>query len=174
MKGVTLIGMPGAGKSAIGKRVAKKINWNFVDLDVLILETQGMHHHEIMTTRGEQTLMDIEQELTLELNLEKTIFSPGGSIVYSKKAMDKLKRDTRVIYLAVPLEQIKKHLGENINRNGIIGLKDKGIEGLFAERVPLYEAFADLTIECAGENLQEKVEKVFLVIKKLMQAQSEG
>jgi shikimate kinase len=173
MKGITLIGMPGSGKSAIGKRVAPRLGFKFIDLDELILQTQGIYHHDYMMQKGEPALVELENNLTLGLNLEDTIFSPGGSIIYSKNAMDKLKKETLLVYLSVSLEQVKKHLGDKINRNGIIGLAAKGIEGLYKERTPLYEKFADIIIDCIGSNLEEKVEQVHQILKKQFNAFSQ-
>ncbi len=165
MKGLTFIGMPGAGKSAVGKRIAQRLGMKFIDLDDYILETQGMSHHEIMVQKGEPALIKLEDDLTLGLNLADTIFSPGGSIVYSKKAMEKLKKETIIVYLVVPLEIVKRNSGDKINRNGIIGLAGKGIEGLYNERTPLYDACADIKVDCQETDLREKVEKVYKIIK---------
>jgi len=165
MKGIAFIGMPGAGKSVVGKKLSIQIGWKFIDLDDYILETQKTHHHDFMMANGEQALMDLENELTLSLDLADTIFSPPGSIVYSRQAMDKIKKDTFVVYIKVSLEEVKKHLGDKINRNGIIGLREKGIEGLFKERTPLYEAYADLILDTQGLDLEVKIKKTFEELK---------
>ena len=62
MKGVTFIGMAGVGKSAVGKILAEKIAWKFIDLDKYILEKQGITHHEYMKKFGEQALSDLERD----------------------------------------------------------------------------------------------------------------
>lgn len=150
MKGITLIGMPGSGKSTVGKLLANRLNLNFVDLDLLIKEKTGKTHQEILKEKGEQDFIRLEEALTLPLNLDKTVFSPGGSIIYSPAAMAKLMRETNIFYLNLPLEEIKKRLGENIDYRGIVGLKEKGIEGLFEERVPVYQSCAHHTLDCYG------------------------
>lgn len=160
MKGITLIGMPGAGKSTIGKLLAKKLGYKFVDLDFLIKEKEGRSHADILEKDGVEALLGVEEKHTLDLDLDKIVFSPGGSIIYSPEAMEKLKDETRIIYLELPLGDIKKRLGKNIETRGIVGLKEKGPENLFQERTPLYESFADHIIHCA--NLEDKkiVEKI--------------
>ncbi|MBI4992478.1 MAG: shikimate kinase [Candidatus Harrisonbacteria bacterium] len=150
MKGVTLIGMPGSGKSTVGKLLASRLNLNFVDLDLLIKEKTGKTHQEILEKSGDKELLKLEEQYTLQLNFANTVFSPGGSIIYSPAAMAKLIRETNIFYLNLPLEEIKKRLGENIDYRGIVGLKEKGIEGLFEERVPAYQSCAHYTLDCHG------------------------
>ena len=149
MKGITLIGMPGTGKSTIGKQLAKQIGYYFLDLDILIKEKEGRSHADILKKDGEAKLLKLENDYTLGLDLEKTVFSPGGSIIYSEPAMQKLKKETTIIYLAMPLLKIQNRLGSGMNQRGIVGLKEKGIKKLFMEREPLYASFAHHTIDCA-------------------------
>src|SRR3989344_8595530 len=114
MNGITLIGMPGSGKSTVGKILAEKLSYQFIDLDKLILEKEGKSHDRILAEKGEQALKKTEERLTLELNIAKTIFAPGGSIVYSYPAMEKLAKESQIFYLYLPLEEIKKRLGGKI------------------------------------------------------------
>lgn len=150
MKSVTLIGMPGSGKSTIGELLANKLIWNFIDLDILIKEKEGRSHKKIIKVDGEKNFLKLEEKYALNLNLDKTIFSPGGSIIYSLPAMEKLQRETRIIYLTLPLEEIKKRLGRGIATRGIIGLKERGLTKLFDERDILYKNFSNQTINCSG------------------------
>src|SRR3972149_6935474 len=150
MKGITLIGMPGVGKSTIGRLLAEKIGFSFVDLDNLIRDREGRTHAQIAQEKGDSELSRLEEFYTLGLNLEKTVFSPGGSIVYLPKAMEKLRRETLVIYLSAPIDVIRKNLGDRIDERGIVGLKEKGLGGIFSERAPLYEKFAHQSINCVG------------------------
>jgi len=160
MRGITFIGMAGCGKSAMGKRIAPLLGWKFVDLDLLILEKQGISHHEYMKIHGEEGLKALEEKYTLELDLQNTIFAPPGSIIYSQKSMDKVKRESTVIYIQAPPEVIAQHLGDNLHKNGIIGLEEKGLAGVMAERTPLYEKYADLTFVSDIQTREEMVEKI--------------
>jgi len=152
--------MPGSGKSTIGRLVARRLNWNFVDLDDVIKEKDGKSHAEILEFDGEKTLLAREEAHTLGLVFSNLVFSPGGSIIYSPKAMEKLRSETRVIYLALPLPEIKKRLGKKINDRGIVGLAKKGIEGLFKERAPQYKAAAHHTVDCLNLRKQEIVKRI--------------
>lgn len=159
-KGITLIGMPGAGKSTVGKLLAKKIGYDFLDLDILIKEKEGRGHAEIVKEKGDAELMRLEELHTLGLDLNKTVFSPGGSIVYSAAAMEKLRAETKIIYLELPLSEIKRRLGKSANDRGIVGLAEKGLDGLYGERAPLYEKFAHHTINCRQIPSVEVAEKI--------------
>jgi shikimate kinase len=163
VKGITLIGMSGSGKSTIGKLLALELGYHFVDLDDLIKEKEGRSHAEILDEKGEDELLHLEEKYTLELNLMKTVFSPGGSIIYSAMAMEKLRRETTVIYLDLPLEIIKERLGNDVNCRGIVGLKEKGIAQLFSERVPLYQSCAHYVINCSGRSIKEIIEEICLL-----------
>lgn len=161
MKGITLIGMPGAGKSTVGKMLAEQLGWKFVDLDILIKEKEGRSHADILEKDGEARLLDLENQYTLALNLEKAVFSPGGSIIYSPAAMEKLKNDTAIFYLEMPLDKIKKRLGPRPDKRGIVGLKEKGLAKLFEERAPLYRKLAHHIIDCS-EIGDKKIANVIL------------
>lgn len=152
MRGITLIGMPGAGKSTVGKILAKKLNYNFVDLDILIKEKEDCNHADILEKDGMDALLRAEEKYTLGLDFAKTVFSPGGSIIYSPKAMEKLKSDTTIFYLEMPIGKIRKCLGSGLEKRGIVGLKEKGLDELFSERTPLYQSFAHHTIDCSKMN----------------------
>jgi shikimate kinase len=150
MKGVALIGMPGSGKSTVGRLLAQKLGWQFIDLDVLIKEKSGRSHSEILKQDGERALLILEEKYTLDANLEDTVFSPGGSIIYSKAAIEKLKNDTRIFYLDLPFREIVTRLGEGVQDRGIVGLQSKTLEELFEERTAQYRLAAHHVFDCHG------------------------
>jgi len=77
MNGITLIGMAGAGKSAVGRSMAELLGWQFWDLDKIILERQGISHHEYMKRNGEQALSRLEEQYAMSLDLQKCHFCPA-------------------------------------------------------------------------------------------------
>jgi len=165
-KGLTFIGMPSSGKSATGKALKDKLKCAYVDLDILIFEKEGIHHHQILKEKGEKILKELEEKYTLELDFDNLIFAPPGSIIFSESAMEKIKKESFVIYLNVSEEEIKRRLGDNLYKDGIIGLETKGLNNVICERVPLYEKYADLCIDTNGLKVNEVVEKVFEIISK--------
>jgi shikimate kinase len=167
MKGITFIGMAGVGKSAIGRIVAPMIGWRFIDMDKLILEKQGITHHEYMKRNGGKALVQLEEAYTMELDLTDTVFAPPGSVVYSLKSMEKIKRESIVVYLEAEPEIILKHLGDKLYKNGIVGLEKKGLQGVMAERIPLYKKYADFTFS-SGDQSKEDMARI--VIEGLVKA----
>lgn len=144
---VTLIGMAGVGKSVIGKELAKRLNYTFLDVDKIIEEKTKLKLQQIIDKFGEDKFLNIEEKTILELGkFDNCIISPGGSVVYSVEAMKFLKKNSVIIFLDLPLKSIKNQIS-NISTRGIVGLKKKGLEALFNERVILYKKYADITIK---------------------------
>lgn len=150
MKSITLIGMPGSGKSTIGRLLARRLKVRFIDLDELIHEKEKKSHSQILKENGEKELLKLEEIYTLGLDFSSLVFSPGGSIVYSPKAMEKIKKESKIIYLELPFSEIKNRLGRHAATRGIVRLTEKGLKGLFEERTPLYQSFAYHIINCNG------------------------
>jgi shikimate kinase len=165
MKGITLIGMAGVGKSAVGQIMAGVLDWQFWDLDKVILGRQGMSHHEYMKRNGEQALSLLEEQYALSLDLQNSVFAPPGSMVYSPKAMQKIKADSVVVYLEARPETIAERLGERLYKNGIIGLEKKGLTGVMAERIPLYEKYADFTIHSGNQTKEDMAKKIIAALQ---------
>jgi shikimate kinase len=157
---ITFIGMAGAGKSTVGKRIAKRLGYDFIDIDDVIEAKTGMKLQQIIDRMGDEKFIEIEEKVVLELdNLKNHVFSPGGSIIYSQAAMDFLKRNSTVIFLDVPFRVIDARLRNRTNR-GIIGLKDKPLEALFKERLILYKKYADITVPLQERIDDEKINRI--------------
>ena len=170
---VTLIGMPGVGKSTIGRLLADRLGFGFVDLDVLIHQQEGVGHSDILKEKGEEALLKLEEDYALKLDfiaavnksaVRGLVFSPGGSIIYSEKAMAKLHSETTILFLDLPFLEIKKRLGNKAEHRGIVGLSKKTLEDIFKERLPMYRLAADHTINCVGLADEEVVEKIRVVL----------
>lgn len=143
---ITLIGMPGAGKSSVGKRLARALGYRFIDTDALIVSAASTGLQSIVDEKGDAALIDIEEQCTLSMVLhDNCIIATGGSVVYSEKAMSFLKARTTVIYLDVTFEMIARRLS-NIDTRGVVGLKGKTLHELYLERSRLYTKYADVTI----------------------------
>ena len=156
--------MPASGKSTVGVLLAKSLKCQFVDSDLEIQRRESALLREILTSRGFLELRAIEEEVLLSIPLESSVLATGGSAIYSKKAMKRLKAETFVVYLKTPLELIKSRVGDFIRR-GIAAPENATIESLAAERVNLYEKYADLEL-CTSEKTpstisEEIVEKLF-------------
>lgn len=154
-----LIGMPGAGKSTVGVVLAKKLGYAFVDADLVIQSREGKLLHEIISERGVDGFWQVEESVGESIEVKRTVVATGGSAVYGAKAMAHYKQIGAVIYLSLPFEAIRERLGD-LDERGVTLRKGQDLAGLYEERVPLYEKYADYTVECEGLSIREIVEKI--------------
>jgi len=139
---VALIGMPSSGKSSVGVILAKIIAYNFVDTDILIQNRMSMTLQEIVNRYGYLKLREIEAEVILSLRVKDCVIATGGSVVYSADAMSYLKKISRIVYLRVSFNEMKRRLGDYSSR-GLAKPIDQTIEEMFNERSELYERYKD-------------------------------
>lgn len=160
---ITLIGMAGVGKSTIGRALAKRLGCTFIDVDSLIKEKTCMSLQALIDTRGDSALIRLEEEAVLSLELRRdSIISPGGSVVYSEKAMNFLKENSTIIFLDAPFRRIIKRI-RNPGKRGLVGFKDRSLRELFEERLVLYRKYADITVRVEGrENVSDVVDRILL------------
>jgi shikimate kinase len=156
---VTLIGMPGAGKSTIGIILAKYLTFGFIDTDVLIQINQQKSLQEIMDESDYLNLRKIEEHEILKINIQKHVISTGGSAVYSQKAMQHLKEMSKIIFLHVDFDEIRRRI-HNFDQRGIAKRKDQTFRELFEERKILYEQYSDLSIDCKNLDQEQIAEMI--------------
>jgi len=144
---LTLIGMPGAGKSTIGIILAKNLSLGFMDTDVLIQINQQMPLQQIIDESDHLNLRVIEEKEILKINIENHVIATGGSVVYSEKAMAHLQNISTIIFLDVNFEKIRKRIN-NFATRGIAKAKNQTFKDLFEERQILYKKYAEMTINC--------------------------
>ena len=156
---ITLIGMPGSGKSTIGVVLAKAAGYAFVDSDLEIQSHMGMRLFEIIEQEGMDGFGQIEEEVNLALNPTKTIIATGGSAIYGSKAMRHFKEIGKVIYLNLPYEEIGQRLGD-LNERGVAVRPEQSLRDLYNERVPLYEMYADITVDCYHKDIKDIVAQI--------------
>ncbi len=157
MENITLIGMPGAGKSTVGIILAKLISLNFFDTDLLIQINAGENLQSILDREGHMKLRDIEEEQVLKINIERSVIATGGSVPYSEKAMDHLKSLSIVVYLSVGVEEVKNRI-HNFSTRGIAKAPHQSFEDLFLEREVLYKKHADITVDTEQASQEEIAE----------------
>ena len=146
----TLIGMPGSGKSCMGKAVASKLKIRNIDSDTLIERNEGKKLWQIMEEIGTEGFKKLEEQTLLNFNADNCILSTGGSAVYYDAAMKHLKSLGKVIYLKVDLHVIKERLGD-FSKRGIVLKPGQTIDDLYNERCALYEKYADIVVNCSGK-----------------------
>ena len=156
---IILIGMPGAGKSTVGVVLAKALGMQFIDTDILIQERAGRMLQEILDTDGPDVFRRIEEEVILSLHPHHAVIATGGSVVLSGDAMAHLKSVGSIVYLEISYAEMAGRL-KNITTRGIFLLPGQNLRGMYDERVPLYERYADLTVACMGGDLESVVGSV--------------
>ena len=157
---IILIGMPGSGKSTLGVLLAKYSGYSFVDLDLIITKKTGKKLQKILDQDGYDAFLKIENQVGKELDCEKTVVATGGSMVLSAEGMEHLKKIGTVVYINVPIDEIIRRV-TNVATRGI-ALKDgETLNDVFKERTPLYEKYADVTVDFENaSNLEETVDKI--------------
>jgi len=158
MKNIIIIGMPGAGKSTVGVILAKTLGMNFTDTDIVIQETSGRLLQEIIDTEGPESFLKTEENAILSLQGQNAVIATGGSVVFSGRAMEHLKRDGVVLYLAISFEEMARRLN-NITTRGIVLVAGQSLRDMYNQRIPLYEKYADITIGCSGDDFENVVAK---------------
>ncbi len=162
---LTLIGMPGAGKSTIGIILAKVLSFGFIDTDILIQINRQKSLQQIIDESDHLNLRKIEEEEILKINVENHVIATGGSAVYSDKAMNYLKAISTIIFLKVGYGEITKRI-HNFNTRGIARSKDQTFRDLYNERQVLYNRYAELTIDCNTLDQEEIVEGISKILCK--------
>jgi shikimate kinase len=151
---ISLIGMPGAGKSTTGIILAKCLSYGFIDTDILIQINRQKSLQQIINESDYLNLRKIEEEEILKLNIENHVIATGGSAVYSEKAMSHLITISKIIFLKVSFEEIEKRI-HNFTTRGIAKAEDQSFMELYKERQVLYNTYAELTIDCTNIDQEE-------------------
>ena len=165
MENIVLIGMPGVGKSTVGVVLAKVLGYHFIYADLLIQKKMNMVLSEIIKREGTDGFMKIENEVNASIETDRTVIATGGSVVYCEEAMEHLKSIGTVIYLRLSLESLSKRLGNLVGR-GVVLKKGQTLEHLYDERTPLYEKYADLTIDEENQELEDTLQTILNCYKK--------
>ena len=159
MKNVVLIGMPGSGKSTVGVVLAKKLGYRFLDSDLVIQETCGTLLYQLIEEKGEAGFLMLENEINASIIADHTVIATGGSAVYGKDAMSHFCKMGQIVYLKLPYEELKERLGD-LHERGVVLKEGYTLLDLYEERVPLYERYAGVVIECSGKSIRQVVEEI--------------
>ena len=153
-KNVTLIGMPGAGKSTVGVVLAKILGYEFIDSDLEIQRQEGRLLWQIIESEGIEGFWKVEERVNAALNVDKTVIATGGSVIYGPKAMEHLREISAVVYLRHDYETIAGRLGDLAER-GVTLPDGWTLLDLYNERTPLYEKYAHVVFDSNADNIRE-------------------
>lgn len=164
-KNIILCGMPGVGKSTIGRQVAEKLKWDFLDTDLLIVEQYSIQTgmklscREITWKEGETTFRQLEHQAIASLiSHQNQVIALGGGVVLREDNVALLKTIGLLVYVTDEKEKIKQQLFQN----GIPAYIDKSnpldsFEKLFEYRTKIYENIAQHTIDKAHMRHEEVI-----------------
>lgn len=156
---ISLIGMPGAGKSAVGVRVAEILGWAHVDTDYLIEATYGVRLQHIVDALDKEQFLDVEAAVIGAMRVQRAVISTGGSVVYRAETMRWLASLGPVIHLKAPLPLLLERIARNPER-GIAFAPGQTIEDLFQEREALYRQWSAHSVSVAGLSIDQCAEAV--------------
>ena len=160
MENITLIGMPGAGKSTVGIVLAKVLGYDFIDSDLLIQKEEGKLLWQIDGFNA------IEERVNSQIDVTHSVIATGGSVIYGPKAMEHLRSISTVVYLKVSYRTLQKRLGD-LNKRGVVLKSGQTLLDLYKERVPLYEQYAHRTVYVGSRTVQQAVEEIVNALKEL-------
>ena len=158
---IILIGMPGAGKSTLGIVLAKIMNKSFIDADLIIQNQMDKTLQKIIDSLGPDGFIDVENQILSEITAENTFIATGGSAVYSDAAMNHLREIGTVVYLKISYETLLSRLSDFSERGVVLkGGMGMSVRDLYDERRPLYEKYADITVDVNDLSITAAARKV--------------
>ncbi len=163
---IVLIGMPGAGKSTLGIVLAKILNKNFVDADLVIQSQCDKTLQKIIDAMGPEGFIEVENQVLQSIAADNSVIATGGSAVYSEQAMEHLASIGRVVYLKISYEQLKSRL-HDLQERGVVlkGGIGMSLRELYDERKPLYEQYAEVTVDVDDLSITAAARKVADALK---------
>ena len=163
---VSLIGMPGAGKSTVGVLLAKRLGYGFLDTDLLLQRQEGALLQTILDRLGNEQFLDTEAEVIAALDCRNTVIAPGGSVVLRELGAKRLKELGPVILLDLPCEAVARRLG-NLATRGVTLAPDQTLGELYDYRRPFYQKYADFTVNADQPYVEDTVELALAVLRQL-------
>ncbi|BDF66080.1 shikimate kinase [Oscillospiraceae bacterium] len=166
MRNVSLIGMPGSGKSTVGVLLAKELGFSFVDTDLLIQRQEGALLQSVLDRLGTERFLDTEAEVIAALDCQRTVIAPGGSAVLRDLGARRLKELGPVLYLKLPCAALERRLGDLASR-GVTLAPGQTLQDLYDYRAPYYEKYADLVIDADQPRLEDTVALALSALRQL-------
>lgn len=161
-KSLILIGMPGCGKSTLGKMAASYLSIGFVDMDKYIEEKTGLTIPQLFK-KGEDYFRDRESEAAGDMSLlPSSIISTGGGIVKRRENMERLQKNGIIVFIDRKVEDIMKDM--DAQGRPLLKKNPKAIYELYKERYSLYKQYSDYIIE-NSDSLEEMADKIVHIYK---------
>ncbi|MDQ6738739.1 MAG: shikimate kinase [Gemmatimonadota bacterium] len=164
MKHLVLVGLPGVGKSTVGRELARRLGRSFVDLDLCVERSFGKSVVRVFAEDGEPAFRDAEAAATLAVGAQPpAVISPGGGWILNGAATAHLLDNSRIIYLRVSADAAVRRMGGGIERRPLF--RDaadpyRTMHRLYEERSPRYEELAWLTVDTTGSGRSQVISRV--------------
>ena len=165
---IALIGFMGAGKTVVGKVLAKKLSKEFIELDALIEQKAGKPIPEIFQQDGEVAFRELEIEVTKEVSQKKNVvIACGGGVVLNQINIDRLKKESLIVYLTASPEVILRRTLSDTNERPLLEAtnKDLAVKELLRFRQPFYERAAEITIDTSKLDIDSVVGQIIEKVK---------
>ena len=146
---VSLIGMAGAGKSTVGKELARILDWAFLDTDHLIEAVYAANLQKVADALGKEAFLSMEAEIIRSVRIRRCVLATGGSAVYFRESMEHLADLGPVVHLDVPLPLIRDRIACKPDR-GLAVTPGQTLEDLFREREELYRRYSSFSLQAAS------------------------
>ena len=164
-KNIVLIGMMAAGKTTIGFKLAKKLKYQFIDIDNEIEKSEKEKISNIFLNKGEEFFRKIEEKKTL-LFLEKSrcVISLGGGAFLNDKIIRKVKKNSNSFWLNWKIKTILERISKNKRRPLALVLNNKELVNLYRKRVKFYK-LSDFKVNCENKNKNEIIIQIMKIVK---------
>lgn len=158
---IIMIGMPSSGKTTVGSLLSDKTGKSFLDTDHLLQSITGLSPKDYVSNYGLDKFLGMQEKVILDLAVENSIIATGGGVIYNKEAMEHLKNNGIVVYLKTDFEVLENRVAKDRK----LARKDgKSFYDTYLERVPLYENYSDIVIECKEKLSSEISEEILNII----------
>jgi len=164
-KNIVLIGMMAAGKTTIGFKLAKKLKYEFIDIDTEIEKSENQKIADIFQIKGEEYFRKVEERVSLNL-LENTrgVISIGGGAFLNEKIRKKIKKNSCSFWLDWRIRTILNRISKNKRRPLALKLNNKDITSLYQKRVKFYK-LSDFKVNCENKSKNEIINHISKIIK---------
>jgi shikimate kinase len=159
---IALIGFMGAGKSAVGRALAAKLDMEFIDMDSLIQQAAGRPIADIFAREGEPAFRRMEAQITRQAAAKKqAVIACGGGIVLQQNNIDLLRRSSIMVYLSAEPAMLLRRVLNSRERRPLLEVADPAsVYSLLKYRRPLYEKAADVIIDTSQLDISGAVVRI--------------
>ncbi len=146
---ISIIGMAGAGKTTVGRELARLLGWAFLDTDHVIEAFYAVPLQRVADAMDKEAFLDLEASIVRSLRLSRCVLATGGSVVYRHETMTHLASLGPIMHLDVPLDIVLERIALNPDR-GLAIAPGQTVEDLFREREALYRRYATFPLRAGG------------------------